>query len=608
MAASIETLELQVEVSQAIQSLQRFEARINTLPKSFLNLQKNMERMKKSLGGLTRALTSPLRALTSFRTAIIGLTSAFAVKEFVNFGANFSFQVAKLRAVTGASSKQVSVLQRAIQKTGETTQFTATQAAEAAVIMGTLGKTAREVAKELPILVKAAGATDTAVQQMAESAGAAQAIFGITAKQATDVFAKAMSKTRLNVFGLTDALKGVGKMATVANLNFQQTAGILGFLAQQGIEASTSGIQLRNIIGYLANPTKEATKALESMGIQFNRIKDLPLEDKLATLAKGLQGIPSNAQKVATVMKIFRKEATPAVMALVAEYNKGNRVIADWNDRIASGFDVQKMYSIMMNTLRGDLIQLGSVIQGKLLDAFIILEKMFRDMAQGAKDLVEGLDGKTIAINMLQGAKAMVIFARTVVKSLASTANAFQSLENWINWVAGTGKQLGAIFSTMGNLIVNGLKIQFLEFRVFIGEILSSVFDMVDGVIEQIEKVTGKDLGTKKRKGARQGQRLQDKESLAFARLDYQTTLEQDRASFSAGSAQKKGGTSALAGIAPTIDQGLAFTEGKIEEYLQLANDYVDKQKEAEKELEKINNEADKNLNTQKELEVVAEK
>ena len=82
--ASVESLEIQVDVNQAITSLQRFQQRMNSVPKSVTKLERSVNVLKRSMGGLGKVMTAPIRGITSLRGALLGLAGAFALKDCMN--------------------------------------------------------------------------------------------------------------------------------------------------------------------------------------------------------------------------------------------------------------------------------------------------------------------------------------------------------------------------------------------------------------------------------------------------------------------------------------------------------------------------------------------
>ena len=494
--ASVESLEIQVNVNQAISSLQKFQQRMNTLPKSVSKLDRSITKMKQGMRGLGKLMTSPIRAITSLRGALLGLAGAFAMKEFVSFGSNYGREMSKLRALTQSTGKEFLGAKAAIRATGRETAFTATEAAKAANVMASMGKSAKAITGELKTVVQVAGATNTQIDVMAESLASAQNQFKVTAKVASDVFAGAYQKSRANVMRLSDAFKQFGPVAKNAGLSMQEAAGAAMFLMDAGREAGQSGTDLKGVLLKLNTPTRQAGNSFELLGIQFHKFVELPLNERLKALAEGLKTV-SKTKGDSILKKIFGQETITGATLLINAYKEGNEVLQTQSEKLKQASSASQMYKEMTNDLKGDLAKLGSVIQDKVLSVFEVFEQAFRDLTQATSTWIEKFDPVVLAKNVLMVAKIIVVFAKESVIAIAQVTNAIGSLVGWIEWTAGFGQKMGAIFSTMGNLMTNGLKEQFLKFKLWIGELIADVHGMIDGVLALVEKATGQDFGTK---------------------------------------------------------------------------------------------------------------
>ena len=157
------------------------------------NLEKKTKSTTKSFGKMGASI---LAAATAFTT--ITRTIGSAIRSF----RDFEFQMAKVKAVTGASEKDFHKLTKTAKELGRSTFFTAQQVAELQTNFGKLGFSTQEIldAQEATLLL--ATATDADLGRAAIVAGAAVRGFGLDANETArvvDVMTKAFSSSALDL-------------------------------------------------------------------------------------------------------------------------------------------------------------------------------------------------------------------------------------------------------------------------------------------------------------------------------------------------------------------------------------------------------------------------
>ena len=177
----------------------------------------------------------------------------------------FEFQMAKVKAITGANETQFKMLSKSAQKLGRTTFFTAQQVAELQTNYGKLGFTTGEILKAQEATLALATATDTDLARAAIVAGASVRGFGLDASETSrvaDVMAKAFTSSALDIEKFQTSMTKVAPIAAGANISLEATTAVMGTLTDAGIEASIAGTSLRNIFLQMQDPTSKLAKHL----------------------------------------------------------------------------------------------------------------------------------------------------------------------------------------------------------------------------------------------------------------------------------------------------------------------------------------------------------
>lgn len=314
------------------------------------NLTKKTGDATKSTGGLTKGMAKMaggvLAATAAFRA--IGQVISSSIKTFKNF----EFQMAKVKATTGASNKDFKKLTATAQQLGRTTFFTATQVGKLQMNFAKLGFTTSEILDAQEATLRLATATGSDLARAAIVAGAAVRGFGLDASETervVDVMAVAFTSSALDIEKWQTSMTKVAPIAAGANVSIESTAAIMGKLTDAGIEASIAGTSMRNIFLKMQDSTSDLSKHL---GFTVNSSADL----ERALLQLNAEGL-SNEEIMGLVD--LRQVAAFATMV------NGTDSILDMTDALedANGA-AQEMADIMADTLEGDIITAKSAWEG----------------------------------------------------------------------------------------------------------------------------------------------------------------------------------------------------------------------------------------------------
>ena len=246
------------------------------------NLDKKTGKATKSVGGLTKGMAKMAGgiALAAAAFRLISQVVSTAISTFKNF----EFQMAKVRAVSGASNLDFQKLSQSAEDLGRSTFFTATQVAELQTNYAKLGFTTKEILQAQEATLLLATATGSDLARAAIVAGAAVRGFGLDASETgrvTDVMTLSFASSALDIEKWQTSMTKVAPIAAGMNIPLEQTAAIMGTLTDAGIEASIAGTSMRNIFLQMKDPASKLSKFL---GFTVRSSEDLTRAmDKLTT-------------------------------------------------------------------------------------------------------------------------------------------------------------------------------------------------------------------------------------------------------------------------------------------------------------------------------------
>lgn len=278
--------------------------------------------------GLSTAAKAAGAALTAATTAAVGF-GASAVKTGENFdkgmsqvAATMGYTLEELNDGTSEAAKTMEELRVFAQQMGSTTQFSASQAADALNYMALAGYDAETSMSMLPNVLNLAAAGGIDLADASDMVTDAQTALGLSLEETgimVDQMAKASSKSNTSVAQLGEAFLTIGANAQGLAGGTQELSTALGIMANSGIKGAEAGTHLRNILLSLNPQTEDAAAAMESLGLNaYDSEGNMrPLNDVLSDFNDGLAGM-SAQERTNIISSIFNKTDLAAVNALLA--------------------------------------------------------------------------------------------------------------------------------------------------------------------------------------------------------------------------------------------------------------------------------------------------
>ena len=343
---------------------------------------------------LQRVGKSADKSTKSFGKMAAGIMGAvLAFKQIANVVGNvikswkaFEFQMAKVKAITGANETQFKMLSKSAQKLGRTTFFTAQQVAELQTNYGKLGFTTGEILKAQEATLALATATDTDLARAATVAGASVRGFGLDASETqrvTDVMAVSFTSSAMDIEKWQTSMTKVAPIAAAAGISIESTAAVMSKLTDTGIEASIAGTSLRNILLKMQDSSSDLSKHL---GFTVNSSEDL----ERALLQLNKEGL-SNEE----IMGLVDLRQVAAFNTMI----RGAENVAELTDKFnnANGA-LNEMVDIIEDNLEGDTKKLTSAMDGLKQEIGEELSPMLRQATQDLTDLTNAATDNSDAL------------------------------------------------------------------------------------------------------------------------------------------------------------------------------------------------------------------
>ena len=336
--------------------------------------------MKKSIGSLVK------------KFALLGVAAggvlAVVTKNAVSTFATFEQSIANAASVTGATGEafeaakdNIEAVSRAL---GESTVFSATQAAEAFYDLASAGyDVANMTQSDLQPIMDLAAATQNDLATTTGVVTSALGQFGLgieDSARVADVFAKTIGSSKATLHDLENSLKYVGPVANSMGISIEEVSASLGVLYNAGFKGEQAGTALRGAFSRLLNPTTAMTDKLAEMGLT---IEDINPETH--SFADVLDTLAAAGMSTADAMVLFGVEAAPAVLALTENTDGIRELEAALTD---AGGAAETMARQQLDTLAGSIKLMKSALEGAAITIGGALAPYVRELVEGITKMI----------------------------------------------------------------------------------------------------------------------------------------------------------------------------------------------------------------------------
>ena len=426
-------------IRRAEQEQERLNQQMRQGGRSLNDANSNLDRMNRSINratGSTDGLLGKLKQLAALSMITI------AVKVSFDTFANFEQEMARVKAISGASAESYQLLENSARELGRNTTFSATEAAEGMKYLAMAGWEVDQIVSAMPGMLNLAAAGALDLGTTADIVSDTMTGFGMSAEKAmhvADVFAKTVTSTNTDIAMMGEAMKYAAPIAKQFGMDIEQTAAMIGQMANAGIKASQAGTAIRSGLLRLADPRARAEMQLEKLGLTFTeaggKMKDI--QQIIREVGTALEGL-SESERLAAAQRIFGVEPSSGWLAI---FDQGAEALDHMVAQLQNSDGVSQAMADTMNaTLLGNLKLMGSYAQ----DAMIAVGLAMRD----------GLQAQDVGSVIIDSFKAAIDFIKLVVMSfipfIVQIGVAFKNLQPIALTVFTI---LGAIIQGLGNAL-----------------------------------------------------------------------------------------------------------------------------------------------------------
>lgn len=380
------------------------------------------------------------------------LKGAFTIGSITMFGkamveASMEFEdaMARVKSVCNATTEEMQMMTAEARKMGETTRYTATEAAKAMENLVRNGLSAQQATKTLSSVLQLAQANAIGLDEAAVILTNTLNMFNLKVEDAArvnDVLSSTAANTATNVSELYDGLANAAPVAGVLGFSIEEVNAALGALAQRGVKGADAGTQLRMAFVKLTDPA--ILKKLKEYNINI---------DEQTIKADGLAGTFRklyNAQLLMSqLVDIFSQKGASGMANLIMAYQQFERVLnitensmgttermfgqsmGNMNQEIKVLISVWESFLITMgNKTSGIFVGIVRLLQN-LINNFKTVGGTIMNLASVAVPLLS--KGITYLVTRFKAASAAAVAAGTTMKiAMGDVIGIVATLVTWV--------------------------------------------------------------------------------------------------------------------------------------------------------------------------------
>lgn len=471
------TIKLTADTTSASSKLKGIKTQLNSIDgktvTTYVNVQQKGNVNTKNIGkqaGESTQKGGKLSALAD-NGGTIAATGAAMVAPLalpVKTAMDFEQAMSKVKAITNSTDADMAKLADTARELGKTTQFSATEAAQAMSYLGMAGWKTEQIIAGMPGLLDLAAASGEDLARVADIVSDDLTAFKMPAEQAAhmaDVMAAASTNANTNVGMMGETFKYAGSIAGALGYSLEDVALATGLMANSGIKAEMAGTALRSIMNRMIDPPKEAAESLAQIGVSAKNADGTvkPFRQQLQELRNAMSGL-TDAEKAEIAGNIAGTEAMSGFLAVVnasdADFAKMAGAVDNANGAAA------KMAKTMNDNAYGALKELKSAIE----DVAITIGNTFLKEIAGATSGVTGFirkigDFAKAHPKLVAGIVAFVAAAGGLLVILGGIGLALSGVMTAVG-------ALGPVFGAIGGVLSAG----FAPILAIIGAVAAAIY------------------------------------------------------------------------------------------------------------------------------------
>lgn len=423
-----------VEVGVAMVLKDRFSNEAGRISNSFRTMMNDMNTWNRGIQ------MSASNAFDFGKELVGGMAKAY------QYSAGVYDQVFLASKMSGANAAQQARLMQVAKEVNEVTPLTTADIASGERYLAMAGNNVEQIEKMIGPAAKLASIFS---MPLGEKGGVADLMTNImqtfnipsqNATQVVDQLATAVTSANISLTDLAQSFQYSGAEFRNAKISMGDAAAAIGVLGNQGIQASSAGTALANMMRYLTlsvtGQKKGGGEMLKSLGIDPKSLVDasgnlLRLDKIITILGEKLKG-KSGIGVSSALFNIFGVRGTRAASALLQDYWSGANKLTELMDKVAgANGTVEDLTQQRLQTPQGLIDRFRSNWENVMITTGETLRPLFDNVLKAGTAIL-GI------INKIQEVWAGKFLVKVIaVKTIVGVISAgFRTASSWVKMIA----------------------------------------------------------------------------------------------------------------------------------------------------------------------------
>lgn len=347
----------------------------------------------------------------------------------INTGMQFEAAMSEVSAISGATGDDLALLEKTARDFGSTTQFSASEAADALKYMSLAGWDANQSASALGGVLDLAAASGMELGQASDLVTDYLSAFGMEAQQSAyfaDMLAHAQSNSNTTAAELGEAYKNCAANLNAAGQDIETTTSLLSMMADQGLKGSEAGTALNAVMRDMTAKMKDGAIAIGNTQVQVMDANGgyRDMTEILKDVEAATQGM-GDAERATALAATFTADSTKGLNLIL---NAGVDKAAAFEEALrGSEGAASEMAGTMNDNLAGNVKTLQSAFEEFQLVLYEKVEPILKDIVQVGTEVVNWLSNNSEIVIAVAGTVGTALVGIFAIKKIKSAIDAFKS-------------------------------------------------------------------------------------------------------------------------------------------------------------------------------------
>lgn len=395
---------VKISINNMKASIAKTESQINSYNGELDDLEYGTDEAADSFEELDSAAENAGDGFTVFKGVLSDLianvvTSAISelkdlATEVVEVGSNFEKSMSNVAALSGATEEDLKLLSDTAKEFGSTTQFSASEAADALSYMALAGWDAQTSCSALGGVLDLAASSGMDLASASDMVTDYMSAFSMEAEESAyfaDLLSYAQSNANTTAEGLGEAFKNCAANMNAAGQDVETTTALLSSMANQGLKGSEAGTALTAVMRDMTSKMEDGSIAIgeTTVAVQDSEGNFRDLTDILKDVEDAVDGM-GDAEKSSALMATFTSDSIKGLNLIL---NEGVDSAASFEEALRqSDGTAKEMAKTMNDNLSGDITALNSKLEGIKITVYESMAPALRDAVAKISEVLDTVD------------------------------------------------------------------------------------------------------------------------------------------------------------------------------------------------------------------------